>query len=135
VPLITNDQLFKDLCIKGKELVDLHLMKSPKLNTLMTKMGGLGDNAVTKVAYKLTEQRVYINENRYFEGIPSDIWTFKVGGYQVLDKWLKDRKKAKRILSFDDVLHYQKIVVSLNEAIKTTIEIDRLIPDLSRLKG
>lgn len=128
VPLTSNDQLFKDLGAKGQALVDLHLMKSKKLNKLITKMSGDGDNAVTEVTYKPAEQRVYINKNRYFEGIAPVVWEFKIGGYQVLDKWLKDRKKAKRTLSFDDVLHYQKVVVALKETMQLMVEIDRLIP-------
>jgi hypothetical protein len=113
---------------KGGELVDLHLMKSKQLNQLMTKVDGEGDNAVTKVTYKPKEQRIYINKTRYFEGIAPEVWQFKVGGYQVLDKWLKDRKKAKRTLSFDEVLHYQKIVVALKETMQLMADIDRLIP-------
>ncbi|MEO8891304.1 MAG: type ISP restriction/modification enzyme, partial [Coleofasciculaceae cyanobacterium] len=129
VPLTSNDQLFKNLGAKGEELVALHLMKSKKLNKLITKMSGDGDNAVTEVIYKPAELRVYINKNRYFEGITPDVWEFKIGGYQVLDKWLKDRKKAKRTLSFDDVLHYQKVVVALKETMQLMLEIDRLIPN------
>ncbi len=128
VPLTSNDQLFKDLGAKGQALVDLHLMKSKKLNKLITKMSGDGDNAVTEVTYKAAEQRVYINKTRYFEGIAPEVWEFKIGGYQVLDKWLKDRKKAKRTLSFDDVLHYQKVVVALKETMQLMVEIDLLIP-------
>lgn len=128
VPLTRNDRLFKDLGAKGQALVDLHLMKSKKLNKLITKMSGDGDNAVTEVTYKPAEQRVYINKTRYFEGIAPVVWEFKIGGYQVLDKWLKDRKKAKRTLSFDDVLHYQKVVVALKETMELMVEIDLLIP-------
>ncbi|PSF32681.1 helicase [Aphanothece hegewaldii CCALA 016] len=128
VPLTNNEQLFKSLSEKGKELVELHLMKSKKLNKLITKVVSNGDNTVTEVTYKPTEQRVYINKNCYFEGIEPNVWEFKIGGYQVLDKWLKDRKKAKRTLSFDDVLHYQKIVVALKETRQLMSEIDRLIP-------
>jgi predicted helicase len=128
VPLTSNDRLFKDLGAKGEELVALHLMKSKKLNKLITKMSGAGDNAVTEVTYKPTEQRIYINKNRYFEGIAPQVWQFKIGGYQVLDKWLKDRKKAKRTLSFDDVLHYQKVVVALKETAQIMNAIDQLIP-------
>jgi len=128
VPLTSSDQLFKKLGAKGEMLVDLHLMKSKKLNQLITKMGGDGDNAVTEVTYKPTEQRVYINGDRYFEGIAPEVWEFKIGGYQVLDKWLKDRKKAKRTLSFDDGLHYQKVVVALKETMQLMVEIDQLIP-------
>jgi len=74
VPLTSNDQLFKDLGTKGEELVALHLMKSKKLNKLITKMSGDGDNAVTEVTYKPIEQRIYINSDRYFEGITIDQW-------------------------------------------------------------
>ena len=51
-----------------------------------------------------------------------------IGGYQVLEKWLKDRKKADRCLSVDDLVHYMKIVVSLRETIRVMKEIDELIP-------
>ena len=128
VPLTSNKQLFQNLSEQGQALVDLHLMKSKKLNKLITKMGGKGDNAVTEVTYKLIEKRIYINKEQYFEGIEQEVWEFKIGGYQVLDKWLKDRKKAKRSLSFDDILHYQKVVVALKETMEIMQEIDRIIP-------
>ena len=136
VPLTSNNQLFKDLGVKGKELVDLHLMKSKKLNKLITKMGGEGDNAVTQITYNCVsnrvsvpkEKRIYINKTSYFAGIAPEVWEFQIGGYQVLAKWLKDRKKAKRTLSFDDVLHYQKVVVALKETMEVMREIDGLIP-------
>ena len=102
LPLTSDDNLFQALGNKGQELVELHLMKSKKLNQIITKYPVSGDNTVTQVTYKPSQQRVYINKQQYFEGIASDVWTFKIGGYQVLDKWLKDRKKAKRSLSFED---------------------------------
>ncbi len=128
LPLTSNNELFQTLSAKGQELVELHLMKSQKLNKLITKFEGDGDNTVTTVKYKPEKQRVYINKTRYFSGIPPEVWEFKVGGYQVLEKWLKDRKKAKRTLSFDDVLHYQKIVVALKETMQIMEEIDAAIP-------
>ena len=87
--LTSNDQLFRHLGAEGEEFVALHLMKSKKLNKLITKMSRDGHNAVTEVTYKLTEQRVYINGDRYFEGIAPEVWEFRIGSYQVLDKWLK----------------------------------------------
>ena len=128
VPLTANNKLFKALGTKGEELVELHLMKSKKLNKLITKIGGEGDNAVTKITYQPKEGRIYINKTRYFEGIAPEVWEFKIGGYQVLDKWLKDRKKAQRTLSFDEVLHYQKVVVALKETRELMLEIDGIIP-------
>ena len=69
--------------------------------------------------------RVYINPTRYFEGVPEDVWSFYVGGYQVCEKWLKDRRG--RTLSDEDILHYRRVVVALNETIRLMAEIDRVI--------
>jgi hypothetical protein len=69
---------------------------------------------------------VCINKTQYFEGIDPDVSGFQIGGYQMLHKWLKDRKGRK--LSFDDLFHYQKIVVALKETMRLTAEIDELIP-------
>jgi len=70
--------------------------------------------------------RVYINKTQYFEGIEPEVWEFQIGGYQVLHKWLKDRKGRKLI--FDDFFHYQKIIVALKETMRLMGEIDELIP-------
>ena len=57
--------------------------------------------------------KVRINSTQYFESVPLIVWEFYIGGYQPAQKWLKDRKG--RNLSFDDVTHYQKIIVALHE--------------------
>ena len=77
---------------------------------------------------KFTEadQRVWINPEQYFEGVPEEVWEFHIGGYQVLEKWLKDRRG--RTLSYDDIRHYQRIVVALRETIRLMDEIDEVIP-------
>jgi uncharacterized protein len=58
--------------------------------------------------------------------VPKGVWEFHIGGYQVCQKWLKDRKGRK--LDIDDINHYQKIVVALAETIRLMSEIDSLIP-------
>ncbi|MDJ0728423.1 MAG: hypothetical protein QNJ33_00355 [Crocosphaera sp.] len=72
-----------------------------------------------------------MNKNCHFTGILENIWEFKIGGYQVLYKWLKDRKDANRKLSPDDIMHYQKIVVALKNTIEIMQEIDTIIPNFS----
>ena len=69
---------------------------------------------------------VYIKKSQYFEGVPKEVWEFHVGGYQIWEKWLKDRRG--RQLSFDDLMHYQKVVVALKETILLMGEMDRAIP-------
>jgi len=64
-----------------------------------------------------------------FESVPPEVWEFRVGGYQVCEKWLKDRKFPKYPkLSYDDQRHYQRIVVALKETIQKMKEIDEIIP-------
>jgi len=126
LPLTSELKLFRALAAKGAELVALHLLESPKLHDFITAFPEKGDNVVEKVQYAEKDKRVWFNKNQYFEGVSKKVWEFHVGGYQVCEKWLKDRKG--RPLSYDDTQHYQKIVVALNETIRLMAEIDKLIP-------
>ena len=127
LPLTSNKELFKALVGKGAELVALHLMESPALNNLITRYPVSGSDAVEKVRYDENGQRVYINQTQYFEGVPPEVWNFHIGGYQVCEKWLKDRKGRK--LSLNERIHYQQVIVALKETIRLMAEIDRLIPE------
>lgn len=126
VPLTSDKKLFAALVEKGAELVSLHLLESPRLNKFITKFPVSDSNLVEKVRYEENHQRVYINKNQCFEGVPKQVWEFHIGGYQVCQKWLKDRKG--RTLSWDDIQHYQKIVVAIKETLRLMAEIDTLIP-------
>ncbi len=74
-----------------------------------------------------------------FHGVPEEVWSFHIGGYQVCQKWLKDRKG--RTLSADDLTHYHRIVIALHETIRLMKEIDEVInlhggwPDAFQGKG
>ena len=126
LPLTSDKGLFKSLTDKGAELVSLHLMESPTLNKPITKYPVTGTNAVDKVTYDDNNQRIYINKEQYFEGVLPEVWNFHIGGYQVCQKWLKDRKG--RTLTYDELTHYQKVIVALQETIRLMAEIDGLIP-------
>jgi len=126
LPLTSDKELFKALAAKGAELVALHLMESPTLNNLITGYPVAGSNTVEKISYDDNNQRVYINKTQYFEGVPPEVWNFHIGGYQVAHKWLKDRKG--RTLTYDELTHYQKVIVALKETIRLMAEIDALIP-------
>jgi predicted helicase len=135
LPLTCDVKLFRALVAKGAELVALHLLESPTLEKLVTRFPVAGSNEVEKPSYvaewkdasgKTHKGCVFINKTQFFAGIAPDVWDFHIGGYQVLDKWLKDRKG--RLLSYDDITHYQKIVVALKETIRLMNEIDATIP-------
>jgi len=124
LPLTSNRTLFVALAEKGHELVDLHLLRSPKIDNYITTYSVGGDHQVKKVQY--AGDKVWINTNQYFGGVPKAVWKFQIGGYQVCEKWLKDRKGRR--LSGEDINHYQQVVVALNETIRLMQEIDVVIP-------
>lgn len=143
LPLMSDKKLFAQLVALGKELVNLHLLgENPfdKSKTILDepekwgiKIGGekpvnLPDWQVADVSYNEKDRRVYVNKGQYFEGVEEEAWEFMVGGYQVCEKWLKDRKKAERALSTDDLKHYMKVIVALRETIRVMKEVDRAIP-------
>jgi len=124
VPLPSNNGLFKELGNLGKHLVDLHLLKVSALDE--TEIGfPIGDsNTVEKVFYDQENQRVFINKEQYFEGISKEVWGYRIGAYQVMEKYLKDRKKRK--LSLDEINHYMKVA----KAIRLTIQLQEKIDDV-----
>ncbi|MDO8446356.1 MAG: type ISP restriction/modification enzyme [Deltaproteobacteria bacterium] len=132
LPLTSNAKLLRELCAIGSELVVLHLMESVETprRGVSTAYPIAGDSKVENVRYTEPGQhsesgRVWINKTQYFEGIPPEVWNFHVGGYQVCQKWLKDRKG--RPLTYDDLTHYQRIVAVLAETMRLMGEIDAVI--------
>ena len=147
VPYIDDIELFRALVGLGRQLTQLHLMESPTLSQTGIGFPVPGDYVVESGypkyvppgsslpghAAPLEEGRVYISKDnsrsdkrgQYFEGISPDVWEFRIGGYQPMDKWLKDRRG--RTLSFDDLNHYQRMGFALAETGRLMEEIDAAI--------
>lgn len=128
IPFTKNINLFNKLAEWGELLAGLHLLKSDKLNNPIAKFQGEGNGLVEKREYK--NGMVYINDKQYFEEIEEEVWNYYIGGYQVLDKWLKDRKG--HYLSSDEIKTYCRIVTSLSETIKIQKEIDKLYLEVEK---
>ncbi|GFE72122.1 type ISP restriction/modification enzyme [Chroococcus sp. FPU101] len=128
VPLTSDNDLFIQLAEYGEQLVQLHLMESPLLDSLITRFEQKGGNSIVDPGHpKYIAGTVIINrKGDRFVGLPEEVWNFYVGGYQPCQKWLKDRKG--RQLSDEDILHYQRIVVALQETIRLMQLIDDAIP-------
>ena len=118
LPLTGDLELFNRLAGLGGELVRLHLLESPKRDDHITSPVGSGDFQVEEVSY--SDETVWIDraKTRGFRGVPEEVWNFHIGGYQVCEKWLKDRQakggknpRPGRVLTDEDIAHYQKIVV------------------------
>lgn len=145
VPLTSDRELFSALVAKGAELVDLHLLRLPSTSGVGGAGGAAGlvnvgqqgvtfphdgSNLVEKVQYVAPQGsepgRVVFNSTQYVAGIEPATWSMQIGGYQPLEKWLKDRKG--RTLTYDDIQHYMRVVVALRETRRIMAEIDAVIP-------
>ena len=122
VPYPANQKQFRALAKLGAELRALHLMESPKLNTTITTYPQPGDNTVTQIKYDAG--KVSINKTQHFAKVPKVAWEFYIGGYQPAQKYLKDRKG--RVLSWEEIEHYQKVIVALVETAGVMDEIDKV---------
>ena len=138
IPIPGSVDLFLALAKFGDALAALHLLETSKLGCLMTTYTGPKNPEVGRVGW--SDDTVWLDAGKTsarkghraskpgtmgFKGVPEEVWDIHIGGYQVCHKWLKDRKG--RTLADDDIAHYQKIVVSLNETIHIMAEIDQVI--------
>lgn len=123
IPYPESSDYFFKIAKLGKQLREIHLLESPIVNEFVTSYPVGGDNEVVKPEYK--DNKVYINKTQYFDNVPEIAWNFYIGGYQPAQKWLKDRKG--RILSYEDVMHYQKIIKALLETHTIMQHIDEII--------
>ena len=151
VPLTDDLELFRVLAGLGSELASAHLLESPGLRNGAVGFPVAGDNIVARAHPKyyapgevppgndgpLERGRVYISANgrgrqrdrraQYFDGVNPQMWAFQMGGYQPMQKWLKDR--VGRTLSFDDQDHYCRMAAAMGETIRLMAQVDAAIAD------
>jgi predicted helicase len=119
VPIPDSAEDFETLSGLGWALVEAHLLRVLPRRKL-ADYHGKGDNTVEAVLY--AEQTISINKSQSFEPVPQAVWDFHIGGYQVLDKYLKPRKGRK--LSLDEISHVSAIADSLAFTIAQVARID-----------
>jgi len=129
VPFTADFELFQTLAALGKRLVDLHLLRSEELDSPAARFQGEGDNRVARTKargfyYEPREERVYVNKTQYFEPLPLELWEYQIGGYQVLAKWLKDRRERR--LTLEEIKTYCRVVTAIQCTIALQEEIDAL---------
>jgi hypothetical protein len=125
LPLTGDLELFRALAWLGGELVALHLLESPNVAQPITDFVGGPDAEVQKASWSHDVVWLDKAQTTGFRGVSDPVRKFHIGGYQVCEKWLKDRKG--RTLSKDDIVHYQRIVVALSETIRLMKKIDEVI--------
>ncbi|MGL2859589.1 type ISP restriction/modification enzyme, partial [Helicobacter pylori] len=139
--LFTNNKdLFRALSLLGIELIGLHVLNQESLNHSFEKLkdATIGescykeahDRIIKKPAYNEPEQRLYINHSAYFRGVSQEIHDYMIGGYGVLDKYLKSHKDEP--CNFDHVSNIIKVIACTIEIQKT---LGFLTSDLPHLEG
>ena len=120
IPWPASPAEFWDVAGKGGHLRRLHLMEPGAIGDTPYPFLGEGDGTIAEVKFK--DGKVWINDSQNFGDVPQAAWDALIGGYQPAQKWLKDRKG--RILSFDEVKHYQRII-------KILLETDRIMRSIT----
>lgn len=125
IPFTKDGETFETLSKLGWQLVQAHLLHEIPASDLGA-YGGEGDNTVIKPDYRKTpdSERLYINKTQYFEPVPEAVYRFQIGGYQVLDKYLKDRKG--RTLTLSEVKNIKQIIKVLAFTIEQMHKIDEI---------
>ena len=123
VPFPDSSDDFEKLSKLGWALVQAHLLRELPRRGLAA-YHGKGDHSVEAVRYSVEEQTIWISETRFFKPVPQAVWEFHIGGYQVLDKYLKSRKG--RMLSLDEINHVGAVADSLAFTIEQMAKIDEV---------
>jgi len=126
LPLTRDGDRFAALAALGAELIDLHLLRAPLLATPGSRLEPAGSGILGKKRdYRPEEGRVYVNaEGQFFDGITPEVWAYRIGGYQVLDRWLGSR--AGRTLGQCEQEAFWKTVAALER----TLEVERRIGEV-----
>jgi predicted helicase len=124
IPFTRDYHLFLEISRIGEEIGKLHLLESPLLDKPIGDYLIKGEHLVKRPVYDKKTQRLYINDEQYFGNVPQEVWQFAIGGYQVLDRYLKYRKKRK--LSRREIEHLLRVIT----AIKFTIDKMKIADEL-----
>ncbi|GAA7695094.1 DNA methyltransferase [Helicobacter pylori] len=135
-----NKDLFRALSLLGIELIGLHVLNQESLNYSFEKLkdATIGESCYIEAHERNpiikkpshNEQRLYINHSAYFSGVSQEIYDYRIGGYCVLDKYLKSHKNEP--CDFDHVTNIIKVIARTIEIQKT---LGFLTSDLPHLKG
>jgi len=128
IPFVDDETNFISLSEIGHELLEHHLCKKTYTHSYC-KLYGESDNfKIEEIKYE--NEKLWINKERYFSRIPQEIWEYQIGGYQVLDKWLKERKKLSEPLTAEDIFHIINMVCAIDYTIEKTTTLQNITSEI-----
>jgi predicted helicase len=122
IPFPERAEDFEELSRLGWAVVEAHLLRTLPHRKLAA-YHGKGGHEVEFVRYSETDQSIAINTTQSFRPVAQAVWDFHIGGYQVLDKYLKSRKGRK--MSLDEIDHVPKVADVLAFTIDQMAKIDK----------
>jgi len=128
IPFVENTKMFEKLSELGFELVQKHLLEGVKTthsytgqgNDIVEKSGNINDPF-------WIDGKLLINKDQYFDNVTEEVFKFQIGGYYVLEHYLKDRKGRK--LTIDEIENIEKVINVLGFTIEQMAKIDALARD------
>jgi predicted helicase len=128
IPFVADGEVFRRMVELGRRLIDLHLLRSKDLDPPRVRFEGEGDGQIQVVRYEPSSQRVYISRSQYFEPVPPEVWEYQIGGYQVLEKYLKDRKGRR----LEDPVHYLRVATAISWTLEVQAEIEVVYEEVAK---
>lgn len=124
VPLTPKKPLFSALAKLGAEIASLHLLESKQPKASRITFVGSTKAEVAKATYEEGTSTLWFDKDKTagFKGVTGEAWDARVGGYQVCEKWLKDRKG--RSLSKNEIEHFQLVLDTLAVLSKQMKDVD-----------
>ena len=109
IPFVESKETFLALSALGRDLIDLHLMRVDLSGesvgeALFSDLSNKNEK-IEKIAYNAESKGLFVNSSLYFDNVSAEVWEYKIGGYAVLDKYLKSHKGESI-----DYAHFERVI-------------------------
>jgi len=132
VPFTADYKTFFKMAKLGNQLAELHLIKENcrLLELPVSKYNSVVSDKIEKVIYNEAERRIYINSDSYFDNVLPQVWNYYIGGYQVIKKYLDDRRRAGK--EVDNSKYITRVISALHHTIIIQSEIDKVYLEVEK---
>jgi predicted helicase len=129
VPVTANPKLFEELYGLGLRLISAHLLRTELPDGMFPFVGDLDAPIETP---RFEESKVFVTKRGYFDNVKQEIFSFRIGGYQVCKTWFSAGNKSGlqrkgRPLTDNEINTFRRILASILKTISIRKTIDEVI--------
>lgn len=131
IPFVDKKEDFLKFGKLGIRLYNLHLYDLTNLSSEKINLEDVGEpmfkdaknknEKIEKINYNENKKELFVNKSLYFKNVSKEVWEYKIGGYQVLDKYLKSHKNENI-----DYSHFENVIKILTKSLEIESEISKL---------